>query len=53
MACRRNSPPIVRNSIATCRKGLSMATTDRSEGLGGNHPKLVAPVHDGGCQGAL
>jgi non-heme chloroperoxidase len=30
MACRRNSPPIVRNSIATWRQGLSTATTGRA-----------------------
>ena len=36
MVCRRNSPPIVRNSIATWRQGL-----------GGHHPKLVASIGRG------
>ena len=30
MACRRNSAPIVRNSIATFRRGLFLARTDRA-----------------------
>ena len=31
--CRRSSRPIARNSIATCRRGLSMATTGRAQNL--------------------
>ena len=30
MDCRRNSRPIARNSIATCRRDLSMASTGRA-----------------------
>jgi len=30
MDCRRRSRPIARNSIATCRRGHSMASTDRA-----------------------
>ena len=52
-ACRRNSPPIVRNSIATCRRDHLRLQPAGRESLRGRDRELVATGHDGRRQGAL
>jgi hypothetical protein len=53
MTCRHNSPPIVRNSIATCRGAVLRLQPTGRESLRGNHSELVASGHDGRSEGAL